>query len=117
MWSFEMVVLLSGLLPNPKLETSVFSICLNTAETFWMISFGFSGAVSTRVSNELGAAHPSAARLAVHVVLVMALIEGTLVGTVMILIRNIWAYAYSNEIEVVEYVAKMLPILAVSHFL
>ncbi|KAK2385626.1 Protein DETOXIFICATION 16 [Trifolium repens] len=117
MWSFEMVVLLSGLLPNPKLETSVFSICLNTAETFWMISFGFSGAVSTRVSNELGAAHPSAARLAVHVVLVMALIEGTLVGTVMILIRNIWAYAYSNEIEVVEYVAKMLPILAISHFL
>jgi MATE family multidrug resistance protein len=72
---------------------------------------------STRVSNELGAAHPSAARLAVHVVLVMALIEGTLVGTVMILIRNIWAYAYSNEIEVVEYVAKMLPILAISHFL
>lgn len=25
-WSFEMVVLLSGLLPNPKLETSVLSI-------------------------------------------------------------------------------------------
>ncbi|CAL0301509.1 unnamed protein product [Lupinus luteus] len=51
MWSFEMVVLLSGLLPNPKLETSVLSIC-------------------TRVSNELGAGHPRAARLAVCVVMV-----------------------------------------------
>ncbi|GAU32661.1 hypothetical protein TSUD_218380 [Trifolium subterraneum] len=46
-----------------------------------------------RVSNELGAIHPSATRLAVHVVLILALIEGTLVGTVMILIHNIWAYA------------------------
>lgn len=35
-WSFEMMVLLSGLLPNPKLETSVL-------------------AISTRSSNELGA--------------------------------------------------------------
>jgi len=28
MWSFEMMVLLSGLLPNPKLEASVLSIWL-----------------------------------------------------------------------------------------
>lgn len=28
-WSFEMVVLLAGLLPNPKLETSVLSIRLD----------------------------------------------------------------------------------------
>jgi multidrug resistance protein, MATE family len=26
MWSFELIVLLSGLLPNPQLETSVLSI-------------------------------------------------------------------------------------------
>ncbi|KAK7252282.1 hypothetical protein RIF29_36120 [Crotalaria pallida] len=116
-WSFESMVLLSGLLPNPKLETSVLSICLNTSSTVWMIPFGISGAVSTRVSNELGAGHPWAARLAVYVVLVMTIIEGTLVGTVMILIRNIWGYAYSNEVEVVEYVAIMLPILAASNML
>jgi hypothetical protein len=28
MWSFELMVLLSGLLPNPELETSVLSIRL-----------------------------------------------------------------------------------------
>ncbi|KAK1565244.1 hypothetical protein Q3G72_022327 [Acer saccharum] len=64
MWSFEMMVLLSGLLPNPTLETSVLSISLNTSATVWMIAFGLGGAVSTRVSNELGAGHPEAARLA-----------------------------------------------------
>ncbi|XP_028804679.1 protein DETOXIFICATION 16 [Neltuma alba] len=117
MWSFEMMVLLSGLLPNPKLETSVLSICLNTASVVWMIPFGLSGAVSTRVSNELGAGHPLTARLAVCVVVVMAIIEGILVGTVLILIRNVWGKAYSNEEAVTKYVATMLPILAVSNFL
>ncbi|KAK7398823.1 hypothetical protein VNO78_09996 [Psophocarpus tetragonolobus] len=117
MWSFEMMVLLSGLLPNPKLETSVLSICLNTSTTVWMIPFGLSGAVSTRVANELGAGHPQAARLAVYFVFMMAIIEGTFVGVVMILIRNIWGYAYSDEAEVVQYVAIMLPILATSIFL
>ncbi|XP_057446951.1 protein DETOXIFICATION 16-like isoform X1 [Lotus japonicus] len=146
MWSFEMMVLLSGILPNPKLETSVLSIwsvsyfrcfshlfhifiyilivgdlcafvSLNTASTVWMIPFGLSGSVSIRVSNELGAGHPRAARLAVSVVSVLAIVEGSLVATVLILIRNIWGYAYSNEVEVVKYVATMMPILAISHFI
>lgn len=72
---------------------------------------------STRVSNELGAGHPEAARLAVHVVLVMAVAEGVLVGLVLLLIRNVWGYAFSSEMEVVNYVAKMIPILAVSNFM
>nr|XP_023879229.1 protein DETOXIFICATION 16-like [Quercus suber] len=116
-WSFEMVVLLSGFLPNPKLETSVLSISLNTAAIVWMIPYGFSGVVSTRVSNELGAGNAEAACLAVRVVFVIATIEGIVVGLVMILIRNIWGYAYSNEVEVVRHVANIMPILATSNFL
>lgn len=70
---------------------------------------------STRVSNELGAGNPKTARLAVCVVLVMAISEGILVGLVLILIRNIWGRAYSNETEVVKYVARMMPLLAASN--
>ncbi|XP_048139179.1 protein DETOXIFICATION 16-like [Rhodamnia argentea] len=117
MWSFEMMVLLSGLLPDPTLETSVLSISLNTAATVWMIPYGLSCAVSTRVSNELGAGKPLAARLAVYVVLSTAVTEGILVGIVLISIRNVWGYAYSDETEVVDYVAVMMPILAASNFL
>ncbi|XP_038687660.1 protein DETOXIFICATION 16-like [Tripterygium wilfordii] len=117
MWSFELIVLLSGLLPNPKLQTSALSVCLNTASLIWMIPFGLSSAVSTRVSNELGAGRPQAARLAVYAVLFMAICEGILVGSVLILIRNVWGYVYSSEIEVVEYLARMIPILALSNFL
>ncbi|KAL9659002.1 hypothetical protein QQ045_028261 [Rhodiola kirilowii] len=115
MWSFEMMVLLSGLLPNPQLETSTLSISLNTAATVWMIPFGLSGAVSTRVSNELGAGHSHAARVAVRVVLLMAIAEGLIVGVVLILVRNVWGYAYSNDFEVVRYVATMLLLVATSN--
>ncbi|XP_074316585.1 protein DETOXIFICATION 16-like [Silene latifolia] len=116
-WSFEFMVLAAGLLPNPTLETSVLSISLNTGSTVWMIPLGLGAAVSTRVSNELGAGHPRIARLAVSVVLFLAITEGIVVGVVLISIRNIWGYAYSNEKEVIRYVAIMLPILAASNFL
>lgn len=116
-WSFEFLVLMSGLLPNPKLETSVLSISLSTAAMVYMIPFGLGAAASTRVSNELGAGRPQAARLAVRVVLALAVTEALVVGTTMVLVRGLWGYAYSNETEVVTYVGLMLPILALSNFL
>ncbi|KAF3514694.1 hypothetical protein F2Q69_00001623 [Brassica cretica] len=117
MWSFELLVLSSGLLPNPVLETSVLSICLNTSGTIWMIPFGLGGAASTRVSNELGAGNAKVAKRAVRVVLSIAILESTLVGSVMILIRKIWGFAYSSDPKVVTYVASMMPILAIGHLL
>ncbi|XP_023912822.2 protein DETOXIFICATION 16-like [Quercus suber] len=98
----------------------IFSVDVNCQNTFgllWMIPFGLGAAVSIRVSNELGAGKPKAARLAVRVVLVMAITEGMLVGLLMILLRNIWGHVYSHEQEVVKYVAVMMPIVALSSFL
>ncbi|XP_034700215.1 protein DETOXIFICATION 16-like [Vitis riparia] len=116
-WSFEMMVLLSGLLPNPKLETSVLSISLNTYTVLYMIPLGLSGTTSTRVSNELGAGQPQAALLAVYVALFMVAIEGILVATALILGRNFWGYSYSSEEKVVNYVGEMMFMLAGSHFI
>ncbi|KAF8364564.1 hypothetical protein HHK36_033464 [Tetracentron sinense] len=116
-WSFEMVVLLSGLLPNPKLETSVLSISLNTCWMVYMISVGLGGAVSTRVSNELGARRPLHARLAVYVVLIIAITEGVIVGAITILVRSVLGRLFSNEEEVIRYAAKMVPLLALSNFM
>ncbi|XP_058091629.1 protein DETOXIFICATION 16-like [Magnolia sinica] len=116
-WSFQLIVLLSGLLPNPKLETSVLSISLNTCSMVYMIPFGLSSAVSTRVSNELGAGRPQAARLAVCVVVVVTISLGAVVGLATILVRNVWGYVYSNEVEVVKYVATLMPLIALSDFI
>ncbi|PRQ37514.1 putative multi antimicrobial extrusion protein [Rosa chinensis] len=115
-WSFEMLVLVSGFLPNPKLETSVLSISLNTCAMAYMIPLAFSGAASTRVSNQLGAGQPRLARLAACVSLCLVVIEGIVVAAVMILGRKVWGYCYSNEKQVVNYVSEMLIFVAISHF-
>ncbi|XP_024641586.1 protein DETOXIFICATION 16 isoform X2 [Medicago truncatula] len=116
-WMYEIMVLLSGTLPNPKLQTSVLSLCMSIAAVVWMISFGLSGAASVRVSNELGAGNARAARLAVCVVVVIVVTQAILVGTVMILLRNIWGYAYTSKVEVVKQIAIMLPILAAGNLI
>lgn len=116
-WSFEMVVLLSGRLPNPTLETSVLSISLNTSAIVFMIAFGLGGAVSTRVSNELGAGHPQAARLAVCVATLLFMVNGIVVSSVLVLVRRQWGKCYSNEEKVVAYVAAMIPLIAVTYLL
>ncbi|XP_047059139.1 protein DETOXIFICATION 16-like [Lolium rigidum] len=116
-WSFELLVLLSGLLPNPALETSVLSICLNTGDLIFMVASGLCTAISTRVSNELGAGHPQAAKRATKVVICMALSEGLVIAITMVLLRNFWGYVYSNEEDVVRYIARMIPILAISYFI
>ncbi|CAN1240332.1 Protein DETOXIFICATION 16 [Linum grandiflorum] len=101
LWCFEMLVLGAGLLPNPKLETSVLSICLNTALTLWMIPYGLGAAASTRVSNELGAGNPDRARLAVRIVVGMVVLEGILVGGILFSIRTVWGSVYSNDKSVI----------------
>ncbi|CAN1228923.1 Protein DETOXIFICATION 16 [Linum grandiflorum] len=114
-WSFESMVLLAGLLPNPKLETSVLSISLNTTAIIYMIPLGLSATASTRVSNELGAGRPRAALLAVYVSVAIVMTEAIFAAAVMVLGHNVWGYLYSKEEEVVEYVGDMMLIGAAFH--
>ncbi|CAN1794791.1 Protein DETOXIFICATION 16 [Linum perenne] len=114
-WSFEMMVLLAGLLPNPKLETSVLSISLNTSAIVYMLPLGISATASTRVSNELGGGRPRAARLAVYVSVAIVVTETIVTTTIMVLGHNVWGYLYSKEEEVVRYVGDMMLLSAAFH--
>ena len=69
---------------------------------------------STRVSNELGAGNPKAARGAVRVVVILGIAEAVIVSTFFLCFRDIVGYAYSNDKQVVDYVAGMIPLLCVS---
>ncbi|KAG1368083.1 protein DETOXIFICATION 14 [Cocos nucifera] len=113
-WSFELLVLLSGLLSNPELETSVLSICLTSISLLYTIPYGLGAAASTRVSNELGAGNPQRARLAVRVVMFIAVTEAILVSGTVFALRHVLGYAYSNEEEVISYVEEMVPLVCVS---
>ena len=72
---------------------------------------------STRVSNELGAGRPHAAQLAVQVVLFLAITEGLSVSLLAVAVRGVWGYMYTNEEELIRYLAAIMPVLAVSNFI
>ncbi|XP_027351746.1 protein DETOXIFICATION 3-like [Abrus precatorius] len=113
-WSFELLVIVAGLLPNPQIETSVLSICLNICNLHYFAPYGIGAAVSTRVSNELGAGKPQAAQEAVRAVIVLAFADAIVFASVLFCIRHVLGYAFSNEVEVIHSVAKIVPLLCVS---
>ncbi|KAK7280399.1 hypothetical protein RJT34_25463 [Clitoria ternatea] len=113
-WSFELLTLLSGLFPNPQLETSVLSICLQVTTTIYTIPEAIGSAASTRVSNALGAGNPQAARVSVFVAMIIAASEALLVSSIIFGCRNVLGYVFSNEQDVVDYFTDMVPLLSLS---
>ncbi|XP_055960880.1 protein DETOXIFICATION 12-like [Mercurialis annua] len=113
-WSYEIVILLSGLLPNPQLETSVLSVCLTTIATLFALPYGLSAAVSTRVSNELGAGNPKAARNAAYSVMFITAAELILVSVTLFATQHVFGYTFSDEKEVVDAVSSMAPLICLS---
>ncbi|KHN42406.1 MATE efflux family protein 7 [Glycine soja] len=113
-WSFELLTLLSGLLPNPELETSVLSICLSIITTIYTIPEAIGSAASTRVSNALGAGSPQSARVSVSAAMTLAVSEAILVSSIIFASRQVLGYVFSNEQDVVDYVTDMVPLLSIS---
>uniref|UniRef100_A0A1J3IHX0 Protein DETOXIFICATION n=1 Tax=Noccaea caerulescens TaxID=107243 RepID=A0A1J3IHX0_NOCCA len=113
-FAFEVVTLLSGLLPNSKLETSVISICLTTSSLHYNLVNGIGDAASTNVANELGAGNPRGARASASAAITIAAVESVIVSSTLFLSRNVWPLAYSNVEEVTRYVTEITPILCIS---
>ncbi|KAJ0971597.1 hypothetical protein J5N97_019556 [Dioscorea zingiberensis] len=113
-WSVELLILMSGFLPNAKLETSVLSICLTIVQVLFCFPYGFGAAASTRISNELGAGNSQGARFSAYVVLCLAVIQGTIVSATLFAIRRVWAYAFSNIKEVADHVTQLAPLVCLS---
>ncbi|KAG6391652.1 hypothetical protein SASPL_149409 [Salvia splendens] len=115
-WSYELMILMSGLLPNPQLESSVL-VCvdvntLNSISTLYAMPFGFGAAA--RISNELGAGRPEGARLSVRALALLAGVSALVISSCVFASRGVFGYIFSNEKEVVDYVAYMAPLLCLS---
>ncbi|GKV42961.1 hypothetical protein SLEP1_g50309 [Rubroshorea leprosula] len=113
-WSFELLTMLSGLLPNPKLETSVLSVCLAITSALYPIPEGLGAAASTRISNELGAGNAKAAGRSAFIVMLIVVSESVLVSATLFTSGHVFGYVFSNEKEVVDYVTAMAPLLCIS---
>ncbi|KAL4180410.1 hypothetical protein AMTRI_Chr13g91940 [Amborella trichopoda] len=112
-WSFDMIVILSGLLPNPKLETSILSVSCFAS----MIPSGLSDAISTIISNKLGARQPQAARVSAHIAMCMAFSNSVVISSMVIAVRGFLGYLYTNDQPIIKHLPKIIPLLATSIFM
>ncbi|TKY64825.1 MATE efflux family protein 9 [Spatholobus suberectus] len=87
---------------------------LNTTTLHYIIPYAVGASASTRISNELGAGNPKAAQGIVRVVVILGIVDAIIVSTFLVCCRHILGYAYSNDKEVVDYVADMVPLLCVA---
>ncbi|KAA8529621.1 hypothetical protein F0562_034279 [Nyssa sinensis] len=80
-WYFMALILFAGYLKNAEVSVDALSICMNILGWAVMVALGCNAAISVRVSNELGAAHPRTAKFSVVVVVYNFISDSTEVKT------------------------------------
>ncbi|CAL5421286.1 unnamed protein product [Camellia sinensis] len=88
--------------------------CLNILGWTTMVGFGFNAAISVRVSNELGAAHPTAAKFSAVVVAVTSFLIGLFLALILIIGGKEYPSFFSNDAAVKELVYERTPLLGLA---
>ncbi|XP_027123120.1 protein DETOXIFICATION 54-like [Coffea arabica] len=110
-WWYEIVTVLAGYLPNPRLAVAATGILIQTTSLMYTVPMALSGCVSARVGNELGAGKPYKAKLAAMVALGCAFVIGfvNIIWTVMF--RHKWGGLFTEDDMLKALVASVLPII------
>ncbi|KAI8528177.1 hypothetical protein RHMOL_Rhmol12G0130600 [Rhododendron molle] len=95
-WYFMALILFAGYLKNAEVAVDGLSICMNLLGWTIMVALGFNAAISVRVSNELGAAHPRAAKFSVVVATVTSMLVGLAMALVLIIARKQYPDLFSR---------------------
>ncbi|KAF9677878.1 hypothetical protein SADUNF_Sadunf08G0153500 [Salix dunnii] len=112
-WYFMALILFAGYLKNAELAVDALSISTNILGWTVMIAIGINAAISVRVSNELGAAHPRTARFSLVVATLASLLIGLVIALALVLARNQYPDLFTNDARVKELVKQLTPLLAV----
>ncbi|XP_075485518.1 protein DETOXIFICATION 29-like [Primulina tabacum] len=113
-WYFMALVLFAGYLTNAEVAVDALSICTNILGWTVMVAIGFNAAISVRVSNELGAAHPRTAKFAVVVVVISSFLIGLLISAFILIFQKQYPSLFSSSEAVKQVVYHLTPLLAFS---
>ncbi|XP_057973020.1 protein DETOXIFICATION 33 isoform X1 [Malania oleifera] len=113
-WYLMILVVITGRLKNPLIPVDAISICMNINGWDAMIAIGFNAAISVRVSNELGAGNPRAAKFAVVVVSVTSVAIGLICMVVVFATRDVFPYLFTNSTAVAKETTKLATLLGVT---
>ncbi|MCL7041347.1 hypothetical protein MKW94_021060 [Papaver nudicaule] len=113
-WYYQIMVLIAGLLPNPEIALDSLSICTTISGWVFMISVGFNAAASVRVSNELGYGNPKSAGFSVVVVTTISFIISTVAAIIVLSLRDVISYAFTEGETVAAAVSDLCPLLCLT---
>ncbi|XP_071740930.1 protein DETOXIFICATION 48-like [Rutidosis leptorrhynchoides] len=109
-WWYELMIILCGLLSNPKATVASMGILIQTTSLVYVFPSALSLGVSTRVGNELGANRPAKARISMIVSLVCAVVFGFMAMLFTTLLRNKWGRFFTSDVEILELTSVALPV-------
>lgn len=109
-WWYEFMILLCGLLVNPKATVASMGILIQTTSLVYVFPSSLSLGVSARIGNELGANRPAKARVSMIVSLGCAAGLGLLAMLFTTSMRHRWGRLFTDDAEVLELTALALPI-------
>lgn len=112
-WASEANIIIAGWLPDPEYNVAGVSIFQVTNALAFMVPVGFSVAVLTRASNELGAGRAAHARHAAKVSFRLILAVEAVISVALLAVRFHWARLYTEDDRIVRLVSKLLVPLAV----
>ncbi|KAL8468695.1 hypothetical protein ACS0TY_031766 [Phlomoides rotata] len=111
-WYAQVLVLISGWLPDPEIALDALAICGTLLGWVFMVAVGFNAAVSVRVSNELGAGHPKSAAFSVVVSTGTSFIISVIFAIATLIFRHKVSYAFTGGKAVSDAVSDLAPLLA-----
>ncbi|XP_047307279.1 protein DETOXIFICATION 56-like [Impatiens glandulifera] len=111
-WCVEILVLLTGRLPDPKRSMGVFAIVLNFDYLLYSIMISLATCASIRVSNELGANRADVAYMSARTSLGLSLVFGLIGCLVTLGARGIWGDLFSHDKGIVKGVKKTMGLMA-----
>ncbi|OIT07170.1 PREDICTED: protein DETOXIFICATION 33-like [Nicotiana attenuata] len=117
LWYFTVVILMVGWLKNPEIKVDAVSTSLDLQLWVLMITLGFNAAISVRVSNELGAGRPKAAKFSVVIAVITSTIVGVVFTVAVIATKNYYPRMFSDKLEVLHETSKLSYFLAATIFL
>ncbi|GAB2300965.1 Protein DETOXIFICATION 49 [Dionaea muscipula] len=110
-WWYEIMILLCGLLLNPRATVASMGILIQTTAFIYIFPSSLSFSVSTRVGNELGASRPGKARIAAIVGLCISFMLGLSALFFTIMVRRKWATLFTGDTEIITLTSMVLPII------
>ncbi|CAM0910309.1 unnamed protein product [Alopecurus aequalis] len=110
-WWYEVMILLCGLLPEPRPALASMGVLMQTTALVYVFPSSLGLGVSTRVGNELGANRPGRARAAAHVAVVGAAAMGLAAMSFAAGMRNTWGRIFTADADILRLTAAALPVV------